>query len=119
MPLLSQHQQRRREQVLTQHPASNSGTDIRLVLKGREVVLLCHESGDVPWDQPHTLGLYYQDGRFLDGFELTLVRAGRLDVVRARRACARNCGVSTLHSAFHPASAAAITGAAGGFDSSG
>ena len=42
------------------------------MLKQGSVFLLTTDSGDVPWSPAHSLGLFYQDCRFLNGYTLTL-----------------------------------------------
>jgi glycogen debranching enzyme len=63
----------RKEQVLTQHePAKIRQTIDAIVLKQDSLFLLTAEDGDIPWQLPHGLGLFYRDCRFLDGYTLTL-----------------------------------------------
>src|SRR5688572_25329083 len=69
----SSAQDARKEQILTQHePAKIRQTTASVVLKQGSHFLLTSEDGDIPWQLPHGLGLFYKDCRFLDGYTLTL-----------------------------------------------
>jgi glycogen debranching enzyme len=71
--LSASSQDARKEQILTQHePAKIRQTTDAIVLKQGSFFLLTAEDGDIPWQLPHGLGLFYQDCRFLDGYTLTL-----------------------------------------------
>src|SRR5215204_156691 len=66
-------QDARKEQILTQHePAKIRQTTDAIVLKQGSFFLLTAEDGDIPWQLPHGLGLFYRDCRFLDGYTLSL-----------------------------------------------
>jgi glycogen debranching enzyme len=70
---LTARQHERKERILTQpEPSKTRQTENAVVLKHGAVFLLSTDGGDVPWELPHGLGLYYQDCRFLDGYVLTI-----------------------------------------------
>jgi glycogen debranching enzyme len=64
---------RSRERILTQaDPAKVRRSATAVVLKEGSLMLLTDEGGDVPSSLPHGFGLFLDDCRFLDAFELTL-----------------------------------------------
>ncbi|HUG55708.1 MAG TPA: glycogen debranching N-terminal domain-containing protein, partial [Candidatus Limnocylindrales bacterium] len=68
---LTGREHRQREVILTQpQPAKVRETASAYVLKEGEVFLLATESGDVPSEQPHGLGLFFHDCRYLCAYEL-------------------------------------------------
>jgi glycogen debranching enzyme len=82
-PQLSPRQrQERRERVLTQGEASvvRSIADA-VVIKDEDVFFLCKPDGRVPAEGEHGYGLYANDCRFLNGYELHLAGARPNDLV--------------------------------------
>jgi len=72
-PNLRAAEHRSKEQILTQaDPAKIRKSSTAIVLKEGSLVLLTDDGGDVPWELPHGYGLFLNDCRFLDAFELTL-----------------------------------------------
>lgn len=68
---LTPEEHRRKELILTQpEPTKMQESASATVLKQGSIFLLTTESGDIPWEGPHALGLFYQDCRFLDGYSL-------------------------------------------------
>ncbi|MGH2450205.1 MAG: amylo-alpha-1,6-glucosidase [Candidatus Limnocylindria bacterium] len=68
---LTGREHRQREQVLTQpQPAKVRETASAFVLKEGEVFLLSNESGDIPAEEPHGLGLFFHDCRYLCAYQL-------------------------------------------------
>ena len=66
-------QHRSKQRILTQaDPAKIRKSTSAVVLKEGGLMLLTDEGGDVPWALPHGYGLFHDDCRFLDAFELTL-----------------------------------------------
>ena len=64
---------RSKERILTQaDPAKIRKSTTAVVLKHGGLFLLTDEGGDVPSQLPHGYGLFLNDCRFLDAFELTL-----------------------------------------------
>jgi glycogen debranching enzyme len=62
-----------RERTLTQpHPAKVRKNTDAVVLKQGGVFLVTTDGGDIPVDLPHGFGLFFNDCRFLDGYDLTL-----------------------------------------------
>lgn len=73
MKPLGAAQNRRKEQILTQHdPAKIKKSSDAVVLKDGSVFLLASEAGDIPFELPHGAGLFFKDCRYLDALELTL-----------------------------------------------
>ncbi len=72
-PQSHEDQQQRKQQVLTHGTASavHSIADA-LVIKDRDLFFLCKPDGDTPIDGDHGFGLYYDDCRFLRGYEMRL-----------------------------------------------
>jgi glycogen debranching enzyme len=72
-PETGSEQAERKQQVLTHgSPSSVHGISDALVIKDRDLFFLCRPDGDVPVEQDHGFGLYYNDCRFLRGYELRL-----------------------------------------------
>lgn len=73
-PELSPEKDQRKERILTQPEptAIPRAIEDAVLLKWGPVFLLTDPSGDVPWDLPHGLGLFFDDCRFLDGYGITL-----------------------------------------------
>jgi hypothetical protein len=70
---LTRHEHRAKEKTLTHaHPSNARDSSGAVVLKHGDQFLLTSRSGDVPWDLPHGFGLFFDDVRFLDGYELLL-----------------------------------------------
>lgn len=66
-------QRDRKQQVLTHGTASSvHGISDALVIKDADLYFLCKPDGDVPVGGNHGFGLYYDDCRFLRGYELRL-----------------------------------------------
>ncbi len=62
-----------RERILTQpHAATVRKNTDAVVLKQGSVFLVTTDGGDIPVDLPHGFGLFFNDCRFLDGYDLTL-----------------------------------------------
>ena len=62
-----------RERILTQpHAATVRKNTDAVVLKQGGVFLVTTDGGDIPVDLPHGFGLFFNDCRFLDGYDLTL-----------------------------------------------
>ena len=88
----------RKERALTQaQPARVAQTADALVLKDGDHFLLSTESGDIPLEDLHGLGLYWRDCRFLSGYELTLEG---LPAIALSSTAAR--GYETLHDLASP-----------------
>jgi glycogen debranching enzyme len=65
--------QERKERVLTMGaPSVVRSIADAVVIKDEELYFLAQPDGDVPMDEEHGYGLYYQDCRFLSGYELRL-----------------------------------------------
>jgi hypothetical protein len=70
---LAAAEHRSKERILTQaDPAKIRKSTSAVVLKHGSLFLLTDEGGDVPSPLPHGYGLFLDDCRFLDAFELTL-----------------------------------------------
>jgi glycogen debranching enzyme len=70
---VDRQQHQRKEKILTQPDPAKIPTRVEaVVLKQGDVFLLSNERGEIPWERPHALGLYYQDCRYLDGYTLRL-----------------------------------------------
>ena len=70
---LTHHQHRRKEQILTQPaPSRVPKSTEAVVLKHGSVFMLTTRGGDIPWDLPHGMGLFFEDCRFLDGYILLI-----------------------------------------------
>ena len=66
-------EERSRERILTQaDPARVRRNHEAVVLKEGGTFFVTTESGDVPLDRSHGLGLFFKDCRFLDGYTLTV-----------------------------------------------
>ena len=78
----------------------SEGTDLAetTVIKDENVFVVCRRDGSLPVGEPHPLGLYLDDCRFLSGHELTVCGATpRLLVASAAR------GTDALHELTNPA----------------
>lgn len=70
---MRQSQERSRERILTQaDPAKVRKSSDAIVLKEGSVFLVATEGGDIPFRLPHGFGLFCNDCRVLDGYDLTL-----------------------------------------------
>ena len=96
---VDKEQRERKKKVLTQaHPAKVARTSNAVVCKYGSLFFTCNEAGDVPIsDEEHGLGLYLDDCRFLDGYELTLE-----DLAPTALASASGQGYETLHHLSNP-----------------
>lgn len=60
-----------KDRLLTQHaPAMVASVAEAVVLKAGDLYFLCEPDGEVPFEGPHGLGLYYRDCRFLGAYAL-------------------------------------------------
>ena len=72
-PDSKQAEQNRKQQVLTRGTASAvHGIADALVIKDRDIFFLCKPDGEIPIGDEHGYGLYYNDCRFLRGYELRM-----------------------------------------------
>lgn len=96
---LGKAQGERRKKVLTQaHPAKVARTADAVVCKYGSVFFTSNESGDVPiGDEEHGLGLYLDDCRYLDGYELTIE-----DLRPTALSSSSGQGYETLHHLSNP-----------------
>ncbi|HEX8600497.1 MAG TPA: glycogen debranching N-terminal domain-containing protein [Chloroflexia bacterium] len=95
---LTPEEHRRKELILTQpEPTKMQESASATVLKQGSIFLLTSGSGDVPWELPHALGLFYQDCRFLDGYSLE-VNGLPLTVL----SCIDDQGLETYHDLANP-----------------
>ncbi len=75
--------QRRKESLLTHGTASlTRGIVTAVAIKDEDIFFICPSHGNVPMKGPHGYGLYYQDCRFLSGYEFRLGRT-RLEALVA------------------------------------
>jgi glycogen debranching enzyme len=71
--MMNQEQKERKHRVLTQSAASvTQSISEAIVIKNENLFFLTKDNGDVPLDDHHGFGLYYDDCRYLSGYELTL-----------------------------------------------
>jgi glycogen debranching enzyme len=69
-PLSKEEQKKRKEQVLTQGAASVTQSIAEaVVMKNDNLYLVTNGSGNVPLSRNHGFGLYYNDCRYLNGYE--------------------------------------------------
>lgn len=95
---LTPEEHRRKELILTQpEPTKMQESASATVLKQGSIFLLTTGSGDIPWELPHGLGLFYQDCRFLDGYSLE-VNGQPLIVL----SCIDDQGLETYHDLANP-----------------
>jgi glycogen debranching enzyme len=95
---LTPREHKNKERLLTQaDPSRVRETATAIVLKHGELFMLSTESGDIPWELPHGLGLFYEDCRFLDGYVLTV--EGAPPVVLS---CGQARGFETYHELTNP-----------------
>jgi hypothetical protein len=59
-------EQRIKSRILTQPASRSERRAAAVVLTHGELFMLSLKSGDVPWELPHGLGVFYRDCRFLD-----------------------------------------------------
>lgn len=95
---LTPEEHRRKELILTQpEPTKVQESTSATVLKQGSIFLLTTGSGDIPWELPHALGLFYQDCRFLDGYSLE-VNGQPLTAL----SCIDDQGLETYHDLANP-----------------
>jgi glycogen debranching enzyme len=70
---VNREQKERKHRVLTQSAASvTQSISDAIVIKNENLFFLSKDNGDVPLEDHHGFGLYYDDCRYLSGYELKL-----------------------------------------------